>query len=125
MTIPLEPANFIVPISVIERKYPGGWQQCQKDHNSESGFPFPAWYDDQLFRIGGKSIYLLKIVFSHWPSIGFRIKRKVKGQAVWHQGCFIRGGESTPTLPCPWLMVADDGMSAWMKPGHPYETERA
>jgi len=50
MTIQLEFINFIVPISEIEEKYPGGWVQCLMDH--ENFFGGRVWYDEYLFRDG-------------------------------------------------------------------------
>ena len=32
MAIALEFIDLIIPISVIEEKYPGGWNQCLLDH---------------------------------------------------------------------------------------------
>ncbi len=32
MAVALEFIDFIVPIAAIREKYPGGWEQCLKDH---------------------------------------------------------------------------------------------
>ena len=120
MAIDLEFLNFIVPISVIERKYPGGWQQCRTDYIGETGGP--SRHDDQLFRLGAMDPLSMGLMVREWEEMGFQIERKVKGESRWNHGCIIGAGECAPTLPCAWLMVADDGMSARMKPGHPYET---
>ena len=34
MAIKLEFFDFIVPIKTIKKKYPGGWEQCLKDHDN-------------------------------------------------------------------------------------------
>lgn len=47
MAIQLEFIDFIVPRSVIEEKYPGGWVQCLKDHKNLIGGR--VWYDEHLF----------------------------------------------------------------------------
>lgn len=122
MAIALEFLNFIVPISVIERKYPGGWRQCREDYIGETGGP--ARHDDQLFRLGVMDPLSMGLMVSEWEEMGFQIERKVQGESRWNHGCIIGAGECTPTLPCVWLLVADDGMSAWMKQGHPYHIHR-
>lgn len=40
MAIQLECINFIIPIAVIEQKYPGGWAQRLIDHEHEIGHRF-------------------------------------------------------------------------------------
>ena len=37
MAIQLEVINFVVPIKIIKEKYPGGWEQCLKDHENLIG----------------------------------------------------------------------------------------
>ncbi|WVM93013.1 hypothetical protein ULG90_02275 [Halopseudomonas pachastrellae] len=82
----------------------------------------PAWHDDRLLRLGAMDPLSMGLMVREWEVMGFQIERKVKGESRWNHGCIIGAGECAPTLPCAWLMVADDGMSARMKPGHPYET---
>ena len=53
MAIKLEFFDLIVPIKNIKQKYPGGWKQCLKDHDSNSGGR--VWYDEHLFRDGAMS----------------------------------------------------------------------
>ena len=51
MSVALEFIDFIVPISTIREKYPGGWEQCLKDHSPLLGGR--VWHDDHLLRNGG------------------------------------------------------------------------
>jgi hypothetical protein len=51
VAIRLEFLNLIVPIKKIEKKYPGGWSQCLKDH--QNAISHVAWGDNYLFRAGG------------------------------------------------------------------------
>lgn len=37
MAIDTEFIDFIVPIAIIRAKYPGGWEQCLKDHEGMYG----------------------------------------------------------------------------------------
>lgn len=51
MAVALECINFIVPFSVIRKKYPGGLVQCLLDHRGAVGSG-PIWFDEHLFRDG-------------------------------------------------------------------------
>ena len=53
MAIKLQFFDFIVTIKTIKKKYPGGWNQCLKDHNNLIGGR--VWYDEHLFRDGAMS----------------------------------------------------------------------
>ena len=50
MSISTEFIDFIVPIETIRQKYPGGWEQCLKDH--ENLINGRVWFDDYLIRDG-------------------------------------------------------------------------
>ncbi len=50
MTIALEFIDFIVPIAEIKKKYPGGRDQCLKDHENLIGGR--VWFDEHLLRDG-------------------------------------------------------------------------
>ena len=53
MAIKLEFFDIIIPIKTIQKKYPGGWNQCLKDHDGDIGGR--GWYDEHLFRDGAMS----------------------------------------------------------------------
>lgn len=42
MAIALEFIDFIVPIALIRQKYPGGWEQCLRDHEVPIEFRLPT-----------------------------------------------------------------------------------
>ena len=50
MAIALEFIDFVVPISVIREKYPGGWEQRLKDHRQLIGGR--VWFENHMFRNG-------------------------------------------------------------------------
>ena len=50
MAIQLEFIDLVVPRSVIEAMYPGGWDGCLSDHRSLIGGR--VWFDEYLFRDG-------------------------------------------------------------------------
>ena len=47
MAVALEFIDLIVPVAVIRTKYPGGWEQCLRDHEFLIGGC--VWFDDHLF----------------------------------------------------------------------------
>jgi len=69
MSIQLEFIDFIVPIATIKEKYPGGWEQCLKDHEYAIGGRI--WYDEHLFRDGAMNSMDIKSLVDHWQSLGF------------------------------------------------------
>ena len=46
MAIALEFIDFVVPIALIRQKYPGGWEQCLRDHERLIGGR--VWFDEHL-----------------------------------------------------------------------------
>jgi hypothetical protein len=48
MTIGLECINLIIPIALIEKKHPGGWQSYLDEN---PGLP-SDWHDEHLLRLG-------------------------------------------------------------------------
>jgi hypothetical protein len=46
MSIKLEFYDIIILIKTIKKKYPGGWNQCLKDHDGDIGGR--VWYDEHL-----------------------------------------------------------------------------
>jgi len=53
MAVALEFIDLIVPVAVIRTKYPGGWDQCLRDHEFLIGGR--VWFDDHLFSDGAMS----------------------------------------------------------------------
>jgi|SRR5690625_277548 len=110
MAIQLEFLNFIVPIHIIKKKYPGGWEQCLKDYEYELGRS--AWHDDELFRLGAMNPMDMGFIVEHWQSLGFRTHTSTGSKARWKEVCIVQAGFG-PTLPCGWIEVAED--FAWFK----------
>lgn len=69
MAIPLETISFIVPIRAIKQKYPGGWEQCLKDH--EELINGRVWFDDELFRDGAMNMWDINALEAKWMGLGF------------------------------------------------------
>ena len=69
MSIATEFIDFIVPIQTIRDKYPGGWEQCLKDHEHLIGGRI--WYDEHLFRDGAMNSMDIEYLVERWEAMGF------------------------------------------------------
>ena len=52
MAVALEFINLIVPIALINQKFPGGWEKCLEEHKHLVGGR--VWYDDHIKRWGNE-----------------------------------------------------------------------
>lgn len=116
MAIALEFIDFIVPIAVIRQKYPGGWEQCLKDHERLIGAR--VWFDEHLLRDGAMSPAAIAELVEEWSQAGFHPTEERNGELVWKDCCVVESMLGGATLPCDWLVVGEDGASAFLK-GHP------
>ena len=105
MAIPTEFIDFIIPISTIEKKYPGGLTQCQKDHEHLIGGR--VWYDDYLFRDGAMSPNRISNLVDEWESLGFQGREIIDGTPHWLDFCVHENMFGGATLPCKWLISTD------------------
>ncbi len=105
MAVQLECINLVIPIKVIEKKYPGGWQQCQRDLGTdEIG---ATWHDEHLVRQGAMNPMEIGSMISWWEAKGLKsavgVTRAAK-TAHWVDMCVI--DFSGPTMPCDWVEVS-------------------
>ena len=70
MAVALECINFIVPFSVIRKKYPGGLVQCLLDHRGLIEGSGPIWFDEHLFRDGAMNDLDIMLILSRWEAWG-------------------------------------------------------
>lgn len=117
MAVALEFIDFIVPISVIESKYPGGWKRCLEDHAPAPGRR--VWHDEHLFRDGAMNPQDMGWLVEHWASLGIEPMTRRNGEMVWQDCCVLEGVFGGVTLPCEWIEVAEDGRSAWLRGQEP------
>ena len=103
MSIALEFIDFIVPIAKIKEKYPGGWEQCLKDH--EYGIGRRNWYDEHLFRDGAMNPMDIKILVNYWRNLGFEThKEDSDGNPIeWVDVCVYEDMFGGKTLKCDWI----------------------
>lgn len=115
MAIQLEFIDFIVPRSVIKEKYPGGWVQCLKDHETLIGGR--VWYDEHLFRDGAMNPMDIESLVNEWQRLGFNThKENEDGMPIeWLDVCVCEGLLGGPTLKCDWLYLDFDTQTATLK----------
>ena len=111
MAIQLEFINFIVPIKTIKEKYPGGWEQCLKDHENLIGGRI--WYDDCLFRDGAMNPMDIGQLVEEWKKLGFHTHDGGDSPVKWVDVCVVEFMFNGATLPCDWIEV--DGDIAYLK----------
>ena len=113
MAIALEFIDFVVPIAVIRQKYPGGWEQCLKDHEHLIGGR--VWFDEHLLRDGAMNPAAIAELVEEWSQAGIQPTEARNGQIVWKDCCVVESLLGGPSLPCDWLAMAEDGASAFLK----------
>jgi len=114
MALALACINFITPISVVEKKYPGGWEQCKKDYARALS------YDDHLMRICSMSPREMELLVNHWGTMGFETYVECGDKAFWSECCIVDQLAGI-TLPCDWLMIANDKQSVYLRGTDPGE----
>lgn len=119
MAIALEFIDFVVPIALIRRKYPGGWEQCMRDHERLIGGR--VWFDEHLLRDGATNPADIASLVEEWTSLGFQPTVEVDEQRIWQDCYVVESMLGGPTLPCDWLEVSEDGRAAWLKGTQPGE----
>jgi hypothetical protein len=117
MAIMLECINFIVPIALIRKKYPGGWEGCLSDHRE--GIGGKVWYDEHLFRDGAMNAWDMQQILDFWVKRGFKATGRPRSGKIWKECCVIESFSKSPTLPCDWLEVSPDAPVAWLKGTEP------
>ncbi|PKO02878.1 MAG: hypothetical protein CVU43_05520 [Chloroflexi bacterium HGW-Chloroflexi-5] len=106
MAIQLEFIDFIIPIKTIKKKYPGGWEQCLKDHEDLIGRVI--WYDDHLFRTGAMNPMDIRCLIEEWGKLGFHTHAGGNNPTKWIDVCVVEFVFGGVTLPCDWIEVVGD-----------------
>lgn len=120
MAVALIYMNFLVPIQTIRDKYPGGWEQCLKDHEKEIKRG-RVWFDEYLLHDGAMGPIDIDWLISSWEKRGFQISKEVDGKTLWADMCCI---EYLGHLMPEWLKLTDDGCTAYLAGTEPGETVR-
>lgn len=115
MAIRLEFINLIVPIRIIEQKYPGGWLQLREDTGLEGDATQAGsyWHDTHLFRDGAMNPTDMALMVHNLENLGFVGLVDVDGKKQWQDFCVISGRE--PIDPCPWLKISKYNGTAYYR----------
>ena len=105
MSIALEYLNLIIPISVIDRKYPGGWARCREDLGLEqlASSSGSYWHDGDLFRAGAMNPLDFKMLVMNWKDLGLKESKRHQGKRVAADFCLYATFSDGPEVPCPWI----------------------
>jgi hypothetical protein len=113
MAVMTEFVDLIVPISIIEETYPGGWEQCLSDHKPAIGGR--VWFDDHLFRDGAMNHTAMEALLKEWWKLGFECYAERDGQKYWKDVCVFEGMAGGAGMPCDWLDVDMVTRSVYLK----------
>ncbi len=102
MAIQAEFIDFIVNISAIRAKYPGGWDRCLKDHAHLIGER--VWHDPYLLRDGAMGPSGIAALEDQWTRLGLTGRVQVGGEMCWIDFCVYESMFGGLTLPCAWII---------------------
>lgn len=120
MAVRLEHIDLLVPIHLIEEKYPGGFAQCLADHRPLIGRRM--WHDGQLLRDGALDPASARALVEGWEALGFEPLHWVDGKLNWKDVCVVDLVAGGPTVGCEWLAWDKRARIAWLKGLAPGET---
>ena len=108
MAVRLRSLNLLVPVRLIEQRYPGGLEACFDDHEALVGERI--WCDARLWRDGADTPEAMRALVDGWVGVGLRpVTPTGDGGWRWNELCVVDAGLRAPTLPCDWIDVAADG----------------
>lgn len=110
MAIALEFFNFVVPIKLIRQKYPGGWEQCLRDHRHLLNGR--VWFDEHLFRNGSMGPPGIESLIEEWESRGFECFVQKDGRDCWNEVAVCESGGAS--LECDWLGFNHETRAAYL-----------
>ncbi len=113
MAIMTEFISFIVPIKIIEEKYPGGWTQCLEDYAGLIGGRI--WYDDHLFHDGAMNPLDMEKIVENWTAMGFECVGEKDGEKYWKDACVYEAMFDGAILPCDWIETDHTGRYVALK----------
>jgi len=93
--------DVVIPISKIDKVYPGGFEKFKKDNGE--GFSNRLYHDQFLFRDGAMSPKDVKAIADEWELRGLKGVVNKNGVDQWEDFCVVTGIMGGPTLPCSWL----------------------
>ena len=113
MAVMTEFIDLIVPVATIEKKYPGGWEQCLIDHKPAIGGR--VWFDNYLFRDGAMNMAAMEALLNEWWKLGFECFAERNGKKYWKDVCVYEGMLGTMNMSCDWLTEDSATRSVFLK----------
>lgn len=101
MAIQVECLSLIIPISTIEKKYPGGWHQFRMDRDIDDEESLRVCSDGELFRTGAMNPMELQFQIDDLKRHGFKGLIKLKGNQSWKDFCVFDSFQGPSQ--CEWL----------------------
>ncbi|MFZ4759306.1 MAG: hypothetical protein ACOYLX_14185 [Burkholderiaceae bacterium] len=113
MAVRLEFIDILVPVHVIEDRYPGGLQQCVADHHGLIGRRM--WHDGLLLRDGALDPPAARLRVEGWQALGIEPLQWVGGKLEWKEVCVIDVAAGGPTVGCEWIEWCPRDRVAWLR----------
>ncbi len=113
MAVMTEFLDLIVPVAIIEEKYPGGWAQCLRDH--QPALNARVWFDEHLFRDGAMNPEAMEALLKEWWKLGFDCYEERDGKTCWKDLCVYDGSLSRSPVVCDWLLEDAATRSVYLK----------
>lgn len=113
MAVRLEFIDILVPVHVIEERYPGGFSQCLADHRALIGRRI--WHDGRLLRDGAFDPQEARERVEGWQARGVEPLQWVDGKLSWKDLCVVDLRLGGPTVRCAWLKWDANARIAWIK----------
>jgi len=101
MVILCEFIDLIIPISNINKVYPGGFEKFKSDNLD--GFEGRYQHDEYLFRDGAMNSMDIKLLLDQWEKLGLQGIVKLGGQQIWKDFCVVESMYGGPKLLCEWI----------------------
>jgi hypothetical protein len=119
VAVRLEFIDVIVPIQVIDEKYPGGFTQCLADLRPLIGRR--VWHDGRLLRDGAMDPAEARRLVEGWQTLGVEPLRWVGGKLQWKELCVVDTAHGGPTVGCEWIEWDPAARIAWLRGLEPGE----
>ena len=117
MAVRCEFIDIIVPISNIDRAYPGGFAAFRRDNARLFGGRL--WHDKHLLRDGAMSPADAQEAVQFWESRGLQPSWNQNGKTVWKDLCVVEHTFGGPTLPCDWIVFDANRQCVYLKGDSP------
>jgi hypothetical protein len=113
MAVRLEFIDVLVPVYVIEERYPGGFHQCLADHQSLIGRRM--WHDGRLLRDGALDPKGAMALVEGWQTLGVEPLMWIDRKLAWKEVCVVDSAAGGPTVACDWLDWDPKQRIAWLR----------